>query len=55
MLMLLSNIVEVDVGDWIVVTVSQVKEEVFGAIEVDPLFSIKVMSWHFIRLKHLGL
>ena len=55
MLMLLCDVVEVDVGDGVVMTVCQVEEEVFRAIKVDPRFSLRVVSGQLVGLKHLRL
>ena len=55
MLVLLSDVVEVDVGDGVVVPVVQVEEEVLGAVEVYPGLSIRVVIWQWVWLKHLSL
>ena len=52
-LVLLSNVVEVDIGDGVVASVCKMKEEVFGAIKVNPILSIRVVIWQSIRLQHL--
>lgn len=52
-LVLLSNVVEVDIGDGVVVSVCEMKEEVFSAIKVNPILSIRVVIRQSIRLQHL--
>lgn len=50
MFMLLSNVVEVDISDWIIVTISQVKKEVLRAIKIYPTLFVRIMSRHLVWL-----
>ena len=52
-LVLLSNVVEVDIGDRIVTSICKMKVKVFRTIKVDPVLSIRVVIWQSIRLQHL--
>lgn len=52
--MLLCNVVKVDVSDGTCRSKRQVQVEILGSIQVYPLLSIWIVSWHFIRLQHLS-
>ena len=54
MLVFLGDIVKVDVCNGIVAAVGQMEEEVFGPIEVYPLFFIRIVSRNVIGRNHLG-
>ena len=49
----LSDVVEIDVSDRIIVSVCQMQVKVTSAIEINPLLTIRVMIRHWIGLKWL--
>ena len=49
----LSDVVEIDVSDRIIVSVCQMQVKVICAIEINPLLTIRVMIRHRIGLKWL--
>ena len=52
-LVLLGYVVEVDVCDGVVASVGQVQVEVPRAIEINPVFSIRIVAWNIVWLEHL--
>jgi len=52
--MLLGDIVKVYVCDGVVAAVGQMEEEIFGPIEIYPLFFIRIVAWDVIWWNHLG-
>ena len=46
MLVLLGDVVEVEVGDGVVAPVNEAQEKVRGAVEVDPLLLVRIVSGH---------
>ena len=54
MFVLLGDVVEVDIGDWVIAAIGQVEVKILRTIQINPIFSIRVVVWNIVRLEHLS-